>query len=550
VTYTYNGSTTVPTTAGTYTVVATINDPNYQGSTTGTLVIGKATTGVSVSLGNLTQSYTGSPLTPTVTTTPSGLAVTYTYNGSTTVPTTAGTYTVVATINDPNYQGSTTGTLVIAKATTGVSVALGNLTQSYTGSPLSATATTTPSGLAVTYTYNGSTTVPTTAGTYTVVATINDPNYQGSTTGTLVIAKATTGVSVTLGSLSQTYTGSPLTPTVTTTPSGLAVTYTYNGSATPPTATGSYTVVATINDPNYQGTATGTLVIAKATAGVSATSNSNPVLVQNSITLTATVNSTVSTPTGTVTFLDGTTPLGTGTVNSSGIATLAISTLAVGSHSITEVYSGDTNFTTASSSALLQMVQDFNLTISIASSGGTAGVTSVTALPGGTAVYTFTLSPVGSTTFPAIVTLSATGLPTGATYTFSPATLAAGTGSTQVTLTVNLPQLSAMNLLPTVQHAATPAEVAQNKPSSKLPFLALGLLLLPFTRRMRRASRKLGRLLPLLLLLMGGLAAISSLSGCGSSSGYFGQSPATYTITVTGTSGALVHSTSVTLTVQ
>jgi hypothetical protein len=551
VTYTYNGSATPPTAAGTYTVVATINDPNYQGSTTGSLVIAKATTGVSVTLGSLAQTYTGSPLTPTVTTTPSGLAVTYTYNGSATPPTAAGSYTVVATVNDPNYQGSATGTLTIAKATTGVSVTLGNLAQTYTGFPLTPTVTTTPSGLAVTYTYNGSATPPTAAGTYTVAATVNDPNYQGSATGTLVIGKATAAATaIRLGGLLQTYTGSPLSATASTTPSGLAVTFTYNGSATPPTAAGSYTVVATINDSNYQGTVTGAMAIGKATAGIVVTSNSNPVLVQNSITLTATVSSTASTATGTVTFLDGTTPLGTGTVNSSGVATLAISTLAVGSHSVTAVYSGDTNFTTASSSALPQIVQDFNLTISIASSGGTAGVSSVTALPGGTAVYTFTLSPVGSTTFPSTVTLSANGLPTGATYTFSPATLAAGTGSTQVTLRVNLAQLSAMNLPPTVQHTAAPAELARNKPASKLPFLALALLLLPFTSRMRRASRKLGRLLPLLLLLIGGLAAISGLSGCGSSPGYFGQAPATYTITVTGTAGVLTHSTSVTLTVQ
>jgi hypothetical protein len=32
--------------------------------------------------------------------------------------------------------------------------------------------------------------------------------------------------------------------------------------------------------------------------------------------------------------------------------------------------------------------------------------------------------------------------------------------------------------------------------------------------------------------------------------GYFGQAPANYTISVTGTSGALTHSTSVTLTVE
>ena len=89
------------------------------------------------------------------------------------------------TINDANYQGSATGTMVIGKATG--SIVLGSLSQTYDGSAKAATATTTPSGLTVSFTYNGSATVPTSAGSYTVVGTINDANYQGSATGTMVI---------------------------------------------------------------------------------------------------------------------------------------------------------------------------------------------------------------------------------------------------------------------------------------------------------------------------------------------------------------------------
>ncbi len=259
VTFTYNGSATVPTNAGSYTVIGTINDPNYQGSATNTLVIAQASS--SVTLGNLSQTYTGLAEPATATTTPSGLVVTFTYNGSATVPTNAGSYTVIGTINDPNYQGSATNTLVIAQAS-GL-ITLGSLSQTYNGSPKPATATTTPNGLAVTFTYNGSVAVPTNAGSYTVVGTINDPNYQGSATNTLVIAQAS-GL-ITLGSLSQTYNGSPKPATATTTPSGLAVTFTYNGSVTVPTNAGSYMVVGTINDPNYQGSATNTLAINPAT---------------------------------------------------------------------------------------------------------------------------------------------------------------------------------------------------------------------------------------------------------------------------------------------
>ena len=74
-------------------------------------------------------------------------------------------------------------------------------------------------------------------------------------------------------------------------------------------------------------------------------------------TATVTANSPGSgTPTGTVTFYDGTNVLGIGTLNSSGKATFTTSALAVGRHSITAVYGGNTNYTTSTSSALTQTV--------------------------------------------------------------------------------------------------------------------------------------------------------------------------------------------------
>jgi hypothetical protein len=67
---------------------------------------------------------------------------------------------------------------------------------------------------------------------------------------------------------------------------------------------------------------------------------------------------------------------------------------------------------------------------------------------------------------------------------------------------------------------------------------------------MRRAGRKLRRSLALAMLLLIGLGATVGLTGCGYSTGFFGQTQQTYTLTVTGTSGALTHSTTVTLTVE
>ena len=71
-------------------------------------------------------------------------------------------------------------------------------------------------------------------------------------------------------------------------------------------------------------------------------------------TITATVVG--NTATGTITFRDGTTTLGTSTLNGSGVATFTTTTLALGTHSITAVYGGDTNFTGGTSIAFAQTV--------------------------------------------------------------------------------------------------------------------------------------------------------------------------------------------------
>jgi len=124
----------------------------------------------------------------------------------------------------------------------------------YDGSPKIVTATTKPLDLAYIVTYNGSTTPPTNAGTYTIVATIDDNFYTGTITGTLIINKQS--ATITISSLSQTYDGNPKSVTVGVTPVNVNYTTTYNTSTTPPTDVGNYPVVVTINDINYQGTQT------------------------------------------------------------------------------------------------------------------------------------------------------------------------------------------------------------------------------------------------------------------------------------------------------
>jgi hypothetical protein len=118
-------------------------------------------------------------------------------------------------------------------------------------------------------------------GTYPIVATISDANYQGSTTGSLVISKAAATVS--LSGLTATYDGTAKTVIATTTPSGLTVNITYNGSTTAPTAVGTYPIVATINDPNYQGSTTGSLVISGATGTINPETSQVDIISYNDI---------------------------------------------------------------------------------------------------------------------------------------------------------------------------------------------------------------------------------------------------------------------------
>jgi hypothetical protein len=94
-------------------------------------------------------------------------------------------------------------------------VSLINLSQTY-GNVTPVTATTNPTGLSYSVTYDGSAAEPTNAGTHTVVATITDPNYTGSTTDSLVISPLP--ITVTAATDTKTYDGTASsngTPTIT-----------------------------------------------------------------------------------------------------------------------------------------------------------------------------------------------------------------------------------------------------------------------------------------------------------------------------------------------
>jgi len=157
--------------------------------------------------------------------------------------------------------------------------------------------------------------------------------------------------------------------------------------------------------------------------------------------------------------------------------------------------------------------------------------------PGGSGVYTLTVTPAnGASTFPATVNFSVSGLPPGATVTFSPASIATGAGTTTVTMTIYNAQLAAAN------HPSAGGSLV-----TRLAPLSLALLLLPFAGLLRKSGKRLSRLFTVLLLLG---AALAGLNGCGTGAGFFGHAQKTYTVTVTATMGTVSHTSNVTITVE
>jgi uncharacterized protein len=210
-----------------------------------------------ITLHPLAQTYTGAPRIVSATTQPAGLNVTLTYDGGAVPPANAGAYLVRAEIADPNYVGSAEDTLVVAKAT--ATVTLGSLQATYDGSPKAATAATDPAGLPVELSYAGSSDAPITVGSYAVEAIVVDSNYTGAAFGTLVIRPV--AASLSLSNLLQPYDGTPRPVSVTTDPAGLNVVVTYNGQPQAPITPGAYQIDARVDDSNYTGTASDTLVI-------------------------------------------------------------------------------------------------------------------------------------------------------------------------------------------------------------------------------------------------------------------------------------------------
>lgn len=217
-------------------------------------------------------------------------------------------------------------------------------------------------------------------------------------------------------------------------------------------------------------------------------------------------------PTGTVTFREGDTTLGSGLVQG-GVASWSTSGLTAGSHSIVAAYVGD-GLMAPSVSAPLNVVVN-----SQESPGGlTLGTTKVTVAAGDTISIPVMVS--GSAGMAKAVSLGCSGLPeeTSCSYVADSSGAASSGGTAALRISTSAPRDCGSSI-----PYGVPAQGE---------LLPLGLLVMMVTGR-RRAAKGL-------LVLMVGVVAMSGITGCGTGNCTdLGTRPGTYAITVTGSVGGV-----------
>jgi hypothetical protein len=464
---------------GTHSITALYNgDSNYIGSLSGvlsqTVNQGSSTTtvGSSVNPSAFAQSVTF-----TVTVSPNTATGMVTLkDGSTTLGTgnlsggsamfstsqlSSGNHSITAVYaGDSSFNGSTSSVLTqsvnLPPTTTAV---VSSLNPSTLGQSVMFTATVTPSSATGTVTFkDGAASLGTgtlslgqatfsssalTGGTHSITAVYGgDSNDAFSTSPALsqVVNKATTTTSVNSSASPSTF-GTSVTFTANVTPSTATGTVTFmdgtlslgsgtltGGQATFSTANltgGTHSITAVYGgDTNYSGSTSGTLsqVVNGAATTTSLISSLNPSTLGASVTFTATVSSTLAT--GIVTFKDGGSSIGVGTL-SGGQATFSTSALSVGTHSITAVYSSDSNFNSSASSALVQVVNVGSTTTTVTSGTNPSSF-------GQSVSFTATVTPstaTGMVTFKDGSTTLGTGTLVSGSATFATTALASGSHS-------------------------------------------------------------------------------------------------------------------------
>lgn len=549
------GATVLP--AGTYTITALFTPSNsavYTGATTTASYTVNAA-GLTITASTSTMNYGGTV--PTITPIYSGFANGDTAASLTTPPTCSTTATSHSSVGtyptscsgavDANYTISyMTGTVTVSAVP--LTITASSATMTYGG----AVPTITPSyaGFVNGDTAASLTTPPTCSTTATNHSAVG--NYASSCSGA-VDANYTisyTPGSVTVGQSALTITASSATmsyggtvPTIAPSYAGFVNGDTAATLTTPPicstTATslspvGSYpTSCAGAVDANYSiGYVAGLVTVGQAASVTTVKLSSASITPGQSETITVTVASaTTGTPTGSVGIYDGTALLTTVTL-SSGKGTYSTTALAPGmTHVITAVYAGDANFAGSTSTANTSVTVaplDFTMTIS--------GPASATVIPGQSISYQVSVTPLYGS-YAGQVNFAITGLPAGATVTFSPSSIAANGGPQTITVTITAPPATASYHAPQAP-----------SPTRRAAPLALAFLLLFGLGAMRRQGRAVRRRLLTVVLLLAGGAAATLVSGCGG--GFFAQAPQNYNVTINATAANLQHSVTVTLNVQ
>ena len=256
-------------------------------------------------------------------------------------------------------------------------------------------------------------------------------------------------------------------------------------------------------DNNYVPNTSTVLIQAVGQVGSSTgtpTSSANPATPGLAVTLTTTVTSTFAgdtlVPTGKVNFIDGTTTLGSATLNANGVAAIQTSSLAIGTHNITVQYPGDVNFTGSASTALGQVVvlPDYSLA---------ASPTTMTVNPGSAASYTINLTPTNG--YDGAVTITCpSSLPTGVTCN----TAAIAAGQKQATLTISTAGPTGMVI------GAPDVNQHHSDPNLWASLTGVGMLGMVLAGDWKKRNR---RLLGVILLIVA-LAMIIGLVGCGGGS--------------------------------
>ncbi len=496
-----------------------------------------------------------------------GTTIVVTYSTTATSCSPAGTYPITATVTGSSaanyYVVVNPGTLTISPSTTPATITFSPIaSRAYGSAPFAVTATSSAgSNSPVTIAVQsgpaaiaGNIVTLTGAGTVVLQAS-------GAGAGDCTVITATQSFQVTPAPLraaannaSRTY--GAANPAFSGAVTGAVGSDSFSESFTTTAATssnvGSYPIVPAVTGANlasYTVTAVnGTLTVSSAsttttlTAPASATSGS-------SVALTATVASPGGAPGGSVAFYNGTTGLGTGTLNSSGVATLNTTTLPVGNDSVTAAYGATSDFA-ASTSPPVTLAITAAPVAPPASYTVAANPTSITVQEGQTATATLTFTPAGG--YSGTIALSCSNLPTNASCAFAP---------NQVKLSGNDQSVSVALTITTTQLAEKHAPQSPLNPTLfALAFWWPGALtgLAIFIRK--RILQKRQSSWQLCLLLVCAWAFAAGLSGCGSSGGMGGSSgtsttpstpaPTTSQITVvaTGTSGTAVSTQSVSLT--